>query len=129
MLQLYTAVAALQLVEQGKISLDDHAEKYLPELGKVNVLGGFDGKLDLNEVELSNFCTGDKPILKEATTKITLRHLLTHTSGFSYDFLNKNTHKFAVTNNVPSIVSTKRSALDTPLAFEPGESLAYRPCA
>jgi CubicO group peptidase (beta-lactamase class C family) len=35
-------VAALQLVEQGSIALDDHAEKYVPEIGKIHILTGFD---------------------------------------------------------------------------------------
>jgi CubicO group peptidase (beta-lactamase class C family) len=39
---LLTAIAALQLVEQGTITLDDHAEKYVAEIGKIPILIGFD---------------------------------------------------------------------------------------
>ena len=67
-----TSVAAMQLVEQGKLKLDEPASTYIKELGSLQVLQGFDPK------------TG-KPILKPATKPVTLRTLLTHTSGFVYD--------------------------------------------
>jgi len=66
-----TSVAAMQLVEQGKLKLDEPAGTYIPELGSLQVLHGFDA--------------GGKPILKPATKPVTLRTLLTHTSGFAYD--------------------------------------------
>src|SRR5579863_2129433 len=66
-----TSVAAMQLVEQGKLKLDEPASTYIKELGSLQVLHGFDE-------------TG-KPILKPATKPVTLRTLLTHTSGFAYD--------------------------------------------
>src|ERR1700761_5283012 len=56
-----TSVAAMQLVEQGKLKLDEPAGTYLPELGSLQVLHGFDPG------------TG-KPILKPATKKVTLHH-------------------------------------------------------
>lgn len=57
----------MQLVEQGKLSLDDAdlAEKLCPELAAVKILTGFDDN--------------DKPILKEKKNRITLRMLLSHT--------------------------------------------------
>ena len=44
MTKAITSTAALQLVEQGKLSLDEPAAKHLPELGKLEVLEGFDGR-------------------------------------------------------------------------------------
>ena len=58
-----TSVAAMQLVEKGKLKLDEPASTYLPELGKLQVLHGFDA-------------TTGKPILKPATKHVTLRTLV-----------------------------------------------------
>jgi CubicO group peptidase (beta-lactamase class C family) len=74
--KLVTAVAALQCVERGLFTLDDAADvdRLLPEWKALDVLTGFseDGK----------------PLLQPAKEKITLRRLLTHTSGIAYDFMN-----------------------------------------
>eukprot|EP00026_Physarum_polycephalum_P008294 Phypoly_transcript_08376.p1 GENE.Phypoly_transcript_08376~~Phypoly_transcript_08376.p1 ORF type:complete len:397 (+),score=55.73 Phypoly_transcript_08376:184-1374(+) len=109
--KLLTAVSALQLIEQGKLALDDHAEKYLPELGKFQILTGFDA--------------GNQPIFQEPKTKITIRHLLTHTAGFNYDFYNPLTKKYSELNNIPSALAFKKSTLLCPLSFEPGTSWEY----
>eukprot|EP00026_Physarum_polycephalum_P009631 Phypoly_transcript_09760.p1 GENE.Phypoly_transcript_09760~~Phypoly_transcript_09760.p1 ORF type:complete len:399 (-),score=67.66 Phypoly_transcript_09760:74-1270(-) len=109
--KLLTAVAALQLVEQGKISLSDEVEKYLPEIGKLKVLTGFDSE--------------DKPIFQEPKTKITIQHLLTHTSGIIYEVYSPMMKKYAELNNIPYIFSTKRATFTYPLAFEPGTSWNY----
>src|ERR1051326_7272474 len=70
MTKAITAAAAMQLVEQGKLSLDAPIASVLPELANVQVLEGFspDGT----------------PKLRQARAAITLRHLLTHSSGFVY---------------------------------------------
>ncbi|MBW6499029.1 MAG: beta-lactamase family protein [Bacteroidales bacterium] len=69
MTKAITSVAALQLVEQGLIALDDTVARFLPEIGKIPILRS-NGQL------------------LEARRPITLRHLLTHTSGFGYSFMN-----------------------------------------
>src|SRR5579864_9195239 len=71
MTKAITTTAALQLVERGKLTLDEPASKHLPELGKLNVLEGFDA--------------AGKPKLRHAVKPVTLRNLMTHTSGFAYD--------------------------------------------
>ena len=68
-----TSVALMQLVEQGKIGLDDPAEKYLPELAGLKVIESFDPK------------TGDYK-LRPVKSAPTVRHFLTHTSGLAYPF-------------------------------------------
>jgi CubicO group peptidase (beta-lactamase class C family) len=68
-----TSVAAMQLFEQGRFALDDPAEKYLPELARIPVVDTFDAK------------TGAYT-LHPARRAITIRQLLTHTSGFAYGF-------------------------------------------
>ena len=67
-----TSVAALQLVERGLVALDDPVGDLLPDLADPEVLTGFDA--------------AGEPITRPARSKITLRHLLTHTSGLAYDF-------------------------------------------
>ena len=69
-----TCIAAMTLVEEGKLGLDDLVEKYLPELKNLRVLG--DVKDD----------TEDKLATVPLERPITVRHLFTHTSGFAYGF-------------------------------------------
>lgn len=63
------ALTALQLVETGKLSLNDKVSKYLPEFANPKVLSSFNSKDTL-------FTT------KTANTEITVRHLITQTAGF-----------------------------------------------
>eukprot|EP00026_Physarum_polycephalum_P004333 Phypoly_transcript_04351.p1 GENE.Phypoly_transcript_04351~~Phypoly_transcript_04351.p1 ORF type:complete len:391 (+),score=58.17 Phypoly_transcript_04351:36-1208(+) len=109
--KLLTAVAALQLREQGKIDLSDTVERYLPEIGKIQILTGFDAD--------------DRPILQDQTTKMTIWHLLTHTAGFNYNFYNELTKKFSEMNNISKLTPSDISALYGPLSFQPGTSWEY----
>jgi methyl acetate hydrolase len=104
-------VAAMQLVEQGKIGLDDPAAKILPELGACKVLTGWE--------------PGGRPQLRPARAAITLRHLLTHTSGFTYDAWNPDMARYVKAMNLPRASSGKDVALRTPLCFDPGERWEY----
>jgi methyl acetate hydrolase len=105
-----TGVAAMQLVEQGKLSLDEPAAKVIPELGAFKVLEGWDG---------------DKPRLRDPKGVITLRKLLTHTSGFAYDIWNADMDKYLTLMNLPRAGSGRNSALTTPLASDPGTRWEY----
>ncbi|HKY22553.1 MAG TPA: serine hydrolase domain-containing protein, partial [Vicinamibacterales bacterium] len=67
MTKAVTGAAAMQLVERGKLSLDAPAGKVIPYLGKVQVMEGFDAK--------------GKPRLRAPKGTVTLRNLLTHSSG------------------------------------------------
>lgn len=128
---MITAIGALQLVEKGKFNLDDPAEKYLPVLGTFQILTGFSGNfiflisflyfsVYICTCNLTFYFKGNKPNFKEATTKITLRHLLTHTSGIGSQVFNPLLSKYYAINNIPPTATTIRSSLDVPLVSEPG---------
>jgi CubicO group peptidase (beta-lactamase class C family) len=111
MTKAITATAAMQMVEQGRLGLDQPAGEVLPELAKPMVLEGFDD-------------TG-KPVLRPAREKITLRRLLTHTAGFVYDTWNANQKRYADVTGLPAARTGKLAALNAPLGFEPGERWEY----
>lgn len=72
MSKLLTSVAALQCVEDGTLNLDEDVKRWLPDIGKYGIIAGFDD--DKNSATL----------VPNSTT-ITLRMLLSHTSGHEYD--------------------------------------------
>lgn len=111
MTKAVTAAAAMQLVEQGRLELDAPIAPLLPQLGALQVLEGFDA-------------TG-APIMRKARTAVTLRHLLTHTAGFSYDTWNANTLAYQKATGFPGPFTGKIEALAQPLAFEPGTRWHY----
>jgi len=111
MTKLVTSVAVLQLVEQGKLGLNDPVPPVDPALSAPQVLDGFDGS--------------GVPILRPAKRPITLRHLLTHTAGFSYEQWDANTARYVKTTGMPSTPTGKTAALRLPLAFDPGERWEY----
>jgi len=111
MTKALTATAAMQLVEHGKLQLDEPISKVLPELAAPQVLEGFDDK--------------GQPKLRPAKRPITLRQLLTHTAGFTYDLWDADTAQYVKAANLPGIISCKNAALTTPLAFDPGDRWEY----
>lgn len=113
MTKAVTAAAAMQLVEQGKLGLDRPASDYVPSptLSSPRVLEGFD--------------PSGKAKLRPARRPITVRHLLTHTAGFSYDIWNPVLGKYMANNGVPGIITCQNAALDLPLMFDPGDRWEY----
>jgi CubicO group peptidase (beta-lactamase class C family) len=111
MTKAITTVAALQLVEKGKLSLQAPIGEILPDLASPIVLEGFgaDGT----------------PITRPAETKLTLQHLLTHTSGFSYDFANANLLRYLKQTGSPGAATGLKAGLRQPLMFEPGTRWEY----
>jgi len=105
--KMIAGIAAMQLVEQGKLSLDDpdQAENLAPELKRAKLVKSFnDGKLELVEKK----------------GRITLRQLLSHTAGFGYSFFNPEIKSTGVNE-----FSGKIEDVNTPLLFEPGTSWNY----
>src|SRR6202171_1426063 len=111
MTKAITAAAAMQLVEQGRLSLDTPIGKVLPDLAAPQVLEGFDAK--------------GEPKLRPAKNPITLRHLMTHTAGFAYDMWNGDMVKYLEKTGTPGITTCKNDALKTPLMTEPGTRWEY----
>lgn len=107
-----TSVAVMQLVESGRVRLDEPAATYLPELAQVKVLEEFDAS------------TG-KAKLRPAKTPPTVRQLLSHTSGFGYEFFDAKLHAYAATGAVPSILQGDEGFLKAPLLFDPGTKWEY----
>jgi CubicO group peptidase (beta-lactamase class C family) len=99
-----TSVAIMMLVDEGKLTLDDDVAKYLPKYKNPVVVSTF------NEAD-GSFET------RPAKRPITIRHLLTHTSGIGYGFSSPKLTKM--------IQKTMQSEMDQPLLFDPGESWAY----
>ncbi|MGH7728320.1 MAG: serine hydrolase domain-containing protein [Vulcanimicrobiaceae bacterium] len=105
------ALAAMQLVDEGKLSLDDPAENYLPELANPSVLEGFDAN--------------GEPRLRKARGTMTVGHLLLHTAGFGYEFFNHDDLRYRTEKTIPSVVTSTRASMATPLLFDPGTQWEY----
>ena len=106
-----TAVALLQLLEDGKIALDDPAVKYVPGIARLQVLTGFDA--------------AGQPQTRAPAREITLRHLLLHTSGLGYDFTHPDILRAHKALGIPGNGTGRRIALDSVLLFDPGEDWHY----
>jgi len=106
-----TATAVLQLVEDGLLDLDAPARNYVPMIGELKVLEGFD--------------IDGTPRLRAPKKHITTRMLLLHTAGLGYEFFNENYNRLVQEGRQPSIISGSLAALMTPLLFEPGEQWEY----
>jgi CubicO group peptidase (beta-lactamase class C family) len=111
MTKAITAAAGMQLVEQGKLALDEPIGKLLPDLASPQVLEGFDAK--------------GEPKLRAAKNPITLRHLMTHTAGFVYDIWNGDMAAYLAKTGTPGITTCQNAALKTPIASDPGTRWEY----
>jgi CubicO group peptidase (beta-lactamase class C family) len=109
MTKAIVSVAALQLVERGKLSLDAPLDTLLPELANPQVIEGFDADGAVQ--------------LRPAKRAITLRHLLTHTSGFGYEFMSADMVRARGPAGSPT--PGTKAALISPLLFDPGEKWEY----
>ncbi|MCS6766298.1 MAG: beta-lactamase family protein [Candidatus Protistobacter heckmanni] len=114
--KLVTSIAVLQLMEQGLLALDDPVQKWLPQLANRRVLRP--GAASLDDTE-------------PASGPITVRHLLTHSSGLSYGLLDPGTlmYKAYTERKVLTPYATLAQLIDTledlPLSYHPGTSWEY----
>ena len=111
MTKAVTGAAAMQLVERGELDLDAPAGDVCPEIGEVEVLDGFDGD--------------GQPITRPPASAVTLRQLLTHTSGYVYNIWNENSARWHEVTGEPDVLSLQKQALREPLAFDPGTNWEY----
>ena len=110
MTKAFTSVAALQLLEQGSIELEQPVADVLPAFGSLPVLEGFDG---------------DEPRVRPPARQATIRHLLTHTSGLGYWFDNADVLRYHQVSGTPDPTSGRRAMLDVPLVSDPGTRWEY----
>src|SRR3984885_1081347 len=111
MTKAITSAAGMQLVEQGKLSLDAPIGKVLPDLAAPQVLEGFDAK--------------GEPKLRPAKKPITLRHLMTHTAGFAYNMWNGDMVQYLEKTGLPAGTTCRYDALKTPVMTDPGTRWEY----
>jgi len=111
MTKAITGAACMQLVEQGKLQLDQPMGKLLPQLEQPKVLEGFDAS--------------GAPKLRPAKRAITLRHLLTHTAGFTYSIWSEPMAQFEKVTGTPFIGECKNATFNAPLVFDPGDRWEY----
>jgi methyl acetate hydrolase len=104
-----TSVAVMQLVEAGKVKLDAPAGEYLPDIAKAQVIDHIDTK------------TGE-PVMRAPKTPVTVRELLSHTSGYVYDRWDPVLHEYR-TKVLASGVDA--AAFKEPLMFDPGTKWQY----
>lgn len=111
MTKAVTSAGAMQLVEQGKLSLDAPIGSLLPDLAKPQVLEGFDAN--------------GEPKLRPAKSAITLRQLMTHTAGFAYNMWNGDLAVYLEKTGTPAITTCQNAALKTPVMTDPGTRWEY----
>lgn len=109
MTKALVSVGAMQLVEAGRIDLDAPIGDVLPELADPQVLAGFDGD--------------GAPVLRPAARPISLRHLLTHTSGLGYAHIQPEILRYYRAVGIPAPGS--KASITMPLLFDPGDDWAY----
>jgi methyl acetate hydrolase len=103
-------VAALQLVEVGRLDFEAPVAHYLPEFARLPVLESFHG---------------DVPRIRPPNAPVTIRHLATHTSGLSYDYFSANQRRWQELTGTPNSWSGEIDAFAAPLHFDPGTRWQY----
>jgi methyl acetate hydrolase len=111
MTKAITGAATMQLIEAGRIGLEQPIGELLPFTRDVQVLEGFDD--------------AGKPRLRAPARPVTVRHLLTHTSGYAYDIFNADLGRYVQSTGLPSILTCKHDSLKVPLMFDPGTQWEY----
>lgn len=106
-----TGTALMQLVEEGKVRLDDPVEKFVPDIAEIKVLEGFDAD--------------GQPLLRAPRNKITVGMLMLHTAGFGYEFFSHEDQRYRNAMGTPSILTSTFDSIKSVLLFDPGERWNY----
>ena len=105
------SVAAMMLIDRGKLHMDTPVASILPDWDKLRVLDGWDR---------------DVPVLRPPRVTATIRHLATHTSGLEYELYNRDVSKYLKVTGYPPILSGRKQALlSYPLTSDPGARWGY----
>ena len=103
--------AVLQCLEEDKLDLDAPAKTYVPDIGRLEVIDGFDA--------------AGEPKLRAPKRDITTRMLMLHTAGLGYDFFNATYNRLAQERGQPSVITCSKASMMTPLLFDPGDKWEY----
>lgn len=106
-----TVTCALQLIEEGLLSLNDPVDRYLPEIAELQVLTGFDA--------------AGQPQTRAPRRKITINDLFLHTSGLSYEFFSAGDLQYRTARGIPTIVSCTFESIRSVLLHDPGARWSY----
>lgn len=106
-----TATCALQLVEEGRLRLDDPAGHYLPEIDALQVLEGFDA--------------AGRPQTRPPKRPITINDLMLHTSGLCYEFFSSDDLRYRTALGIPTVVACSPESIRTVLLHDPGAAWTY----
>ncbi|WP_282609994.1 serine hydrolase [Pelagibius sp. Alg239-R121] len=104
------SLAAMILIDRGRISMDTPVAEILPEWNDLQVLEGWEG---------------DRPLLRSPKTTATLRHLATHTSGLQYELWSHDMAKYLEVTGAAPILSGLKAGLAYPLMSDPGTCWGY----
>jgi methyl acetate hydrolase len=110
MTKAFASVAALQLIEQGRLELEQEVASVLPAYGELQVLDGFEG---------------DQPRLRAPARQATIGNLLTHTAGHGYGFSNRDLLRYQRVSGAPDPFRGLREGLNVPLIADPGTEWNY----
>jgi CubicO group peptidase (beta-lactamase class C family) len=105
-----TTVAALQLVDEGRLELGQTVASILPAFGDLQVLDGFDG---------------DEPRLRAPKTQATIRQLMCHAAGLGYRFLNADLLRYQEIAGIPDLLTGEKRLFEMPLVHDPGTAWEY----
>jgi CubicO group peptidase (beta-lactamase class C family) len=106
-----TTVAALRLFERGILDLDAPVAEYLPAFDNLQVLTGFDAD--------------DRPMLRPARGRATVRQLMSHTSGLGYWFWTASIARWEQVTGTPNATSGHSGTFSAPLVADPGSRFEY----
>lgn len=106
-----TGTCAMQLLEEGRLSLADPVRKYLPEFAELQVLDGFDA--------------AGQPRTRPPKRDVTINDLFLHTSGLGYEFFSQDDLQYRTAKEIPTIVSCEFPSIRTVLLHDPGERWTY----